>query len=179
MAAEFHCEHCSKLIKAPEGRGGRRGKCPFCGSATYIPASTEDEGELGLVPLDPDEERRRHEAMQEATAAYSRLLQERPKPGDKAGREGSPKARQRSSDREAALTEKDAARLVVGYIEAMSAGRLDEAEKLTTRLARDKSQARAVLDGMAGEDLASYGLPALPRPVLLGFLRELQTRLRG
>ena len=35
----------------------------------------------------------------------------------------------------------------------------------------------SLLDDLAGEDLAAYGMPTLPRPVLFGFLKQLRTLL--
>jgi hypothetical protein len=67
--------------------------------------------------------------------------------------------------------------MVVEYVEAMAEGRLGDAEALAARLSEHKSQVLAGLEALASADLAGYGLPALPRPVLLGFLRQLRMDL--
>ena len=66
MSIELHCPQCQKLIRAPDGAGGKRGKCPFCGSMVYIPTPPDEGEEIGLAPIDPDEERRAEELRKEA-----------------------------------------------------------------------------------------------------------------
>ncbi len=173
---DFHCEHCGRLIKAPANSGGRRGKCPHCGGMAYIPAENEDAGELPLAPLDPEEERQRNRAMREAAQTYHHLLQDQTTPGEKGAR-GGVRPVERASEGAARLSAKALNRMVVEYVEAMAEGRLGDAEALAARLSKYKSQVLAGLEAMAGEDLAGYGLPALPRPVLLGFLRQLRMDL--
>ncbi len=63
MSIEFHCEHCSKLIKAPNEAGGQNGKCPHCKAVNYIPMPQDEAEELPLVPLDEADERRRQPAV--------------------------------------------------------------------------------------------------------------------
>src|SRR5262245_53414584 len=82
MPVEFHCEHCSKLVKAPSEAAGRKGKCPHCGGVCYIPMPADEIEELPLAPLDESDERRRQREMKEATDLQHRLLRERVAPGD-------------------------------------------------------------------------------------------------
>lgn len=172
MAIEFHCEHCNHLIKAPDDAGGRTGKCPHCQNAAYIPR--QDEGELDLAPLDDDEEMRRKKAAQEAAAYQKSLLHERNVPGEKGGRAagGKPGATgQFISDTRHVTSQ------IVRYVEAMSTGKLDTAEAVAQDLAPHKATVVQVLTDMAKGDLGAYGLPALPKPVLMGFLKQLHQRL--
>jgi hypothetical protein len=131
---------------------------------------------LPLAPLDPEEERRRRQARQEAAAAYQQLLHEQRAPGETGTRGGGRRGDATASDA-ARVPKKDLNRLVVQYVEAMAGGRLGRAEALAAQLSKQKSQTLASLEAMAAEDLAGYGLPALPRPVLLGFLRQLRMDL--
>ena len=49
MSIEIHCDHCGKLIKAPDDAGGQRGKCPYCHQSVYVPApNAGDDEEIGL-----------------------------------------------------------------------------------------------------------------------------------
>jgi len=178
---DFHCEHCGKVISAPVNASGRRGKCLNCGGTVYIPQQeaedTGDTGELPLVPLDPEEERQRNKGAQEAMKIQQELLHEQTAPGemkkpDRSGlRIGADKGRANR------VSPKDLNRMLVEYVEAMAAGRLDKAGELISRMSKHKSQTMAVLEEMMTEDLAGYGLPALPRPVLLGFLNQLRKKL--
>jgi len=38
MTIKFHCEHCRRLVQAPDSAGGRRGTCPHCQGSNFIPA---------------------------------------------------------------------------------------------------------------------------------------------
>jgi hypothetical protein len=177
MAIEFHCEHCTKPVKAPDDAAGRPGKCPHCGNTVYIPLPAgADEAEIPMAPLDADEERHRLEAAREAAALQFSLLHERSVPGEPGVRKG-PRPETTPAAPPGAPT-KELNRLVVKYVEAMAAGQLAEAQKIVTGLTPHRLHAFAILDGMATENLSAYGLPALPRPVLLGFLKQLRTKLQ-
>ncbi|MBN2561460.1 MAG: hypothetical protein JXQ75_11080 [Phycisphaerae bacterium] len=196
MTIEFHCEHCGEAVTAPKDKAGRRGKCPHCGQKVYIPVSAEeDSGELPLAPLDPEEERRRLRGIQEAADLQYRLLHEQALPGEMGPRRGGPrrdsgpgipgkpaqaKGLPRIPPKEGPprISPREVNRMVVQYVEAMAGGRLDEARKLTTGLGRQQSDVLAVLDDMVTKDLSGYGLPVLPRPVLLGFLKQLRTEVQ-
>lgn len=173
MAIEFHCEHCNHVIKAPDDAGGRTGKCPFCHNPTYIPRPAEKD-ELDLAPLDEGDESRRRKAALEDAAYQRSLLHERSVPGE-SGRGGAKKAG--AAPTPFVSPSKTVTSLIVGYVEAMSSGKLDKAQEMAGALAAQKSNAVAVLDEMSREDLSGYGLPALPKPVLLGFLKQLRQQI--
>jgi hypothetical protein len=176
MVIEFHCEHCSRIVKAPPDAGGRRGKCPHCGGLTYIPVAAEETGELDLAPIDQAEEARQKKAIMEAAALQQRLLRERALPGEPAGK--GPKGSTSSSTAPApALSGKALISLIVNFVESMSSGKLDRSEEITQELLRNREKAKTLLDEISGEDLTAYGMPTLPRPVLLGFLKQLRAKL--
>ena len=185
LVIEFHCEHCNKIIKAPEETGGRQGKCPHCQGVNYIPMPREALDEIPLTPIDEDFELRRRRAALEDAAVQQRLLRERQSPGEGGRRDASRRAgpQQAASPSGGAaasgstLTAKHIASLVVTYVEAMSQGTLEKADEISRKLSRHPNEANRVLDDMLRDDLTAYGLPTLPRPVLLGFLKQLRSRL--
>ncbi len=182
MSIQLHCEHCNELIQAPESAAGRRGKCPHCNGVVYIPAlpppEEADEGEIPLAPLDEEEERERLRAQAEAARLQSALLHERNVPGEP-GQRKTPRPIDTPAEAAARISAKEINRFVVQYVEAMAGGRLDEAQKVVAKLLPARLNTLTALDGMASEDLGAYGLPALPRPVLLGFLKQLRTTLQS
>ncbi len=180
MAIQFHCEHCGESVAAPDDTGGTRGKCPHCQRKIYIPMPEEEEsGELPLAPLDQEDERRRLEARREATRLQQELLQEQSAPGEpkKPRRDGLSATGAKNVP--VALPAKELNRLIVQFVEAMGGGNLDQADKLAAKLSPHKSQATILLNTMSSEELSAYGLPVLPRPVLMGFLSQLRMKLQG
>ena len=173
MAIEFHCEHCNHLIKAPDDAGGRTGKCPHCHNATYIPRREED-GELDLAPLDDEEETRRKKSAMEDAAYQRSLLHERAVPGEKGGK---PAPGKPAAPGQFVSPTKQITGLIVAYVEAMSSGKLDKAEEVSNELRPQKTTVLTILDEMARDDLGAYGLPILPKPVLMGFLKQLRQKL--
>lgn len=190
MPIEIHCTHCNHLIKAPDEAAGKMGKCPHCQGVNYIPRPVAEEDELDLAPIDEAEEQHRKQAAMEDAAYQRRLLHERNIPGEAGGKPAaradgtaSPGAR-RSSAAEAgtsasrsAVTSKEVALLIVRFVDAMSAGKLEQADEYATQLAKNKNAAMVALDEIARDDSNAYGLPVLPRPVLIGFLKQLRSRL--
>ena len=181
VAVEFHCEHCNKLIKASLSTAGQTGKCPHCKGVNYIPLPEDESGELPLAPLDEDFEKRRAQTAAEDAALVHKLLRESESPKERNRRKGF-----RRPDVSTAapapvppppMPRKQLTSLVVQFIEAMSQGQLERADKLVGELAGRKDQVRPILDELLTEDLSGYGLPALPRPVLVGFVKQLRTRL--
>lgn len=178
MAIEFLCEHCNKTIKAPAEAAGRQGKCPHCGGVNYIRRPPEETEELELAPFDEEEESRARRAAMEAAAYQQRILHERSMPGEPGGnRSRSAGGRGPSVTPAAPPTSKQLAGLVVRYVEAMSQGHLDAAEAVSEELRPFRATVLSLLDDLAGEDLAAYGMPTLPRPVLFGFLKQLRAKL--
>ena len=180
MPISFHCEHCHREVKAPNEAGGKRGKCPHCGGLMYVPVSQEETGELDLAPLDEADEARQRQAVVEAAALQQRLLRERAVPGEpgQKGSRGAAGSQGGASQTPSGVPSARAlASLVVNFVEAMSGGKLDRAEQVAGELLQNRDRARALLDEMSGEDLSAYGMPALPRPVLVGFLKQLRSRL--
>ncbi len=66
---------------------------------------------------------------------------------------------------------------VMDYLAMMAEGRLNEAESMAALLVAHKSELDPILEAMVSEDLSGSKLPVLPRPVLLGFLKQLRMQL--
>lgn len=190
MSIEIHCTHCNHVIKAPDEAAGKMGKCPHCQGVNYIPRPIAEDDELDLAPIDEAEEQHRKQAAMEDAAYQRRLLHERNIPGEaggksatRAGGTASPGARRptsaasRPSDSSSAVTSKEVALLIVRFVDAMSAGKLEQADDYASQLAKNKNAALIALDEIARDDSNTYGLPVLPRPVLIGFLKQLRSRL--
>lgn len=175
MAIEFNCEHCNKPIKASESTAGRNGKCPHCKGLNYIPLPPDEVGELPLAPIDEEYERHRKKAAAEDAAIQRDLLHDRSTPGEPGGRKGLRNSV--ASPLGATLSKKQVTSLVVSYIEAMSQGNLDRANQLSGQLSTQQKVVNQILGEMMTEDLAAYGLPTLPRPVLMGFLKQLRNKM--
>ena len=48
MSIEFNCGACGKLLRVPDGSGGKQAKCPHCNTVMRIPESSSD-------PPEPDD----------------------------------------------------------------------------------------------------------------------------
>jgi phage FluMu protein Com len=178
VAIEFHCEHCNKLVKAPDEVAGQQGKCPHCGGVNYIRRPLKESDELELAPFDEEAEAQARRAALEAAAVQQRLLHERSVPGEPGAGRGRPSLRRGAPVTPAAPpSSKQLAALIVRYVEAMSQGRLEAADSVAGELRPHRAAVISLLDDLAGEDLAAYGMPTLPRPVLFGFLKQLRALL--
>lgn len=81
MGISFHCENCSKKINAPDGTGGKWGRCPSCNHRCYIPLpKSKGEEELKLSPIDPNEEAEYKEMMKKTYALKHKMLREKDEP---------------------------------------------------------------------------------------------------
>lgn len=169
MAIEFHCEHCGKIIKAPPETAGRRGKCPHCQGVCYIPAAPDEADPYDLTPEDPEAERRRAREEAAAHEIQRKLLHERAEPG------GPDKPESHKDDE--TVRPGDLRAVLADYLNAMGKGQLQQAEQLQTLLSRNRKEALALIDRVGSDDVAAAELTKLPRPVLLGFLRQLRTKL--
>lgn len=177
MTIQLHCEHCGKLIQAPESVGGQSGKCPHCQGMNYIPLPADGAGgELPMAPLDEEFENHRQQAAAEDLAVQRRLWQEQDS-SRKTDRRGGVRQTDADLAPPSKHSRKQLTAMVVSFIEAMSRGDLKKAEQLTTQLATQRAEVFRVLDELVSDDLNSYGLPTLPRPVLVGFMKQLRSKL--
>ncbi len=168
MAIEFHCDHCGKLVRAPDNAGGKRGRCPSCQQSVYIPTPAEAIEPLAVAPEDETEEQQRARLLRETHELERRLLEERelpsggPPPPDAAAAIPVPRA--------------DMETLVVQYAQAMAAGDLEQAEQLEAEIRTDTAAANDVIQRLMSDEIPPAALANIPRPVLMGFFRKLTER---
>jgi len=171
VAIEFHCEHCEHLIRAPNDTGGKKGRCPACKNVVYIPLPAEESGEIPLAPIDDAEERRRAEEEKRARAVEHQLLRHREVPGE-SGRSAA-----RGAPAGPASAPADPRKLVAQFVSAMAAGQLEDADRVVRALARDAARAHEAIDAISADAAPLPGVGSVPRPVLMGFLKQLRSRL--
>ncbi|MCA9243938.1 MAG: hypothetical protein KDA32_08300 [Phycisphaerales bacterium] len=170
-AIEFHCEHCGKHIRAPHSAGGTHGKCPSCHQDVYIPTPDDELAPMDLAPMDESEERRVSRLIEEERQLTHELLHERDvkRPGDKTP----PKPPTRPASEEPLLSDHDLEHLAGEYVAKMAAGRLAEAEKLAATIRRHGARAKPIVEHLMADELPPVGAESVPRPVILGFLKQL------
>jgi len=165
MAITFRCQRCHKQISAPDSAGGKRGKCPYCGHSTYIPAPVSDEDVLDLAPIDEEAERERQATVARLRARERELIAET------GGAE--PVPLEHRDD----LSSADLYHFVVNYCLDMAAGNLDRAATHAAELKKfEKPGIEAVKDFQSG-GVSEPALGGIPAPVVQGFLKQLAEEL--
>lgn len=166
MPIELHCEHCGKLVRAPDDAAGKHGKCPSCHQTVYIPAA--DVEPLGLAPVDETAEEAARRAEQESRDLQRALLHERDMPAGGIGED----TRNRSGQM---LEPKlDMETLIIEYAAAMAAGDLTQAEEYAADIKRDMVKAEDVMQRLTVDEIPPDRLADIPRPVLVGFFKQLR-----
>lgn len=171
MSIELHCPQCSKLIKAPDNAGGRYGKCPYCERRVYIPVPPEERDEIGIAPVDENEEERERRLRQEAIALESELAHESPRaPAEGAAPGG------RGEPRETAGEVVDLAGEVKRFLVSMRDSKLEKADAAVARLKRAGQRARDYVQGMMVDEMP-LEVDNVPPPVVKGLLKSLLGQL--
>ncbi len=166
MTIQFHCEHCGRQVKTAREHAGKRGKCPHCHQSVYIPTPSEEIEPLPLAPLDTESEAEARRRQQEAIE-LARALQEEETTG---GTESVAAA-----DSAGTTQTHDAVEdLVIDYVLAMSAGKLDRAEELAVKIRGQMRLAAEFIQRLTMDELPPPRLAHIPRPLLNGFLRQLR-----
>ncbi len=177
MPIEFHCDHCQTIIRAPMEAGGKKGRCPKCQNVVYIPLPPEDTGEIPLAPEDPEDEKRRAAAERERHAIQQMLLKDRVAPGDGGPRQPRGAGPAGPGGAAPAPAVGDVRKAVAEFLAAMAEGRLDAAERQVTALSTVKTKALSMIELMSTDEQMAADFPKLPRPVVMGFLKQLRGRL--
>lgn len=179
MPIEFHCEHCGKMIRAADEHGGKHGKCPACHQRVYIP-SPEIEP-LELAPVDELAERRARQAVVESNQLADALLSDAaPSPASATGPERGPNRAATSAGHRAggaaprAEPTIDVGSHVNEYAIAMFEGDLEEAQQIADGLRRQPRPVEETIQRILADEIPPAALDHIPRPVLIGFLRQLR-----
>lgn len=169
MAIEFHCEHCGKQVRAQDDSGGRHGKCPSCHQTVYIPMPDDRVEPLDLEPVDEAAERERERLLRESADQHLRVLSDREPAAESSGG-----ARRSKPAREPAPPAVDLEHMVIEYVQRMANGELERAEQLGEQIHRHWRVAEGIVDRLSVDEIPPQALSEIPRPVLLGFLKQLR-----
>ena len=171
MPIEFHCEHCGTLVKAPDNAGGKHGKCPSCHQSVYIPSPSVEIEPLDLAPEDATEERERERLFKESWELERRVMEERELPAS-AIESPIPAAPEGGMPPSAA----DVEGLLIDYARAMAEGDLEQADRLAREIRKDIEAADEAIQRIVSDDIPPDDLAQIPRPVLVGFFKQLQSK---
>ncbi len=156
------------LIRAPDGAGGRRGKCPHCGRKMYIPMAESDIEAIPLAPVDEHEEAHDAKLRREATAytaAIDHASERIPGPAGKAASQGA-----------ASVDTVDVADEVMRFMLAMRDSKLEAADQCVKRLTIAGSKSAEYVNGLMLDELP-LRVENVPPPLVQGFLKTLLSRL--
>ena len=170
MPIEFHCEHCDRMIRAADEHGGKHGKCPSCHQRVYIPSSESEP--LDLAPVDELAEKRARQQATESQRFADNILLD----AGGAGRGGADADLGRSAAAApgAVPPSVDVAELVNEYVIAMFDGDLQEGEAIAKQLRRHHKTVVEVVDRILADEIPPQALERIPRPVMMGFLKQLR-----
>lgn len=169
MAIELHCEHCGKLVRAPDDAAGKHGKCPACHQSVYIPTPSDAIEPLPFAPLDETEEERQKRLAAEAARLQAELLHDREAPPERAGES-------RRVEQAIPPPKLDMETLIINYAAAMAEGRLEDAEKAAEQIRSDPRAAEDVMQRLTVDEIPPPQLANIPRPVLVGFFKQLRSK---
>ena len=172
MSIELHCTKCGKLVRAPDEAGGKRGKCPYCQEAVYVPMPHDDSEEIRVAPIDEKEEQRARELRREATEFISAVEHDTAVPEATGGADtdGLPGVAPPPGE------VVDLAGEVEAFITAMRDSKLDEADRTAARLKSSGSGARDYVQGLILDEMPPP-VEGVPPPLVKGFLKKLLEQL--
>lgn len=166
VSIDFHCPYCGVSIKAPEKTGGKKGRCPKCQQAVYIPAPNTEGEAFDLIPLDHEHERHQSEMMDESFATRLDLL-------------ASDEFEESSESTKAYLTVKtrDVPRLVNRYLLAMANANLPRGERILDALKGHKRATLNYIEKLTVLKAFPAEFKSVPEPLIRGFLKKLSDEL--
>jgi hypothetical protein len=166
VSIDFHCPYCGVSIKAPENTGGKKGRCPKCNQAVYIPMPGSEGEAFDLIPLDHEHERHQSEMMDESFATRLDLL-------------ASDEFDESSESTKAYLTVKtrDVPRLVHRYLLAMANANLPRAERIEEALKGHKRATLNYVEKLTVLKRLPSEFKSFPEPLIRGFLKKLTEEL--
>ena len=175
MAVTFHCEYCGKKIEAPDGAGGKWGKCPACHNKLYVPNFSAGE-ELKLSPIDESDEAKQKELMDETYKLSEDILLEKevPAESDESG-ESSESVEVMVLPLE--ISDEQLKKNIVNYLRQMAQGQPEEAEKAEGFIAPCGQRAVEILDRIALAEIPEPELADVAPQALSGLIRELRGKI--
>ena len=166
MTIVFHCEHCGKKVKAPDGAGGKWRKCPRCHNDLYVPGPDSDE-DIKLAPVDQEAEAKRKELMAETYQLTQDILLERETPDGSGG----------ATLPALEISEKELTKNIILYLRQMVDGELDGAQLTAAKIVLCGQLAIDVVDKIALSEIPEPELADVPPQVLSGLIRDLRARI--
>ena len=179
MSIKFQCQSCSKQVRAPDEAGGKRGKCPYCGTSVFIPAPPDESESIGLAPINQDTEARKEQLRQESIdyAASVDHARSAPPDGGAAGRGATSRPAGTAQPAAGGDSEIDIPVEVSGFVRAMHGSKLEIAERRAGRLKRCGSAARDYVESLLTDEMGP-AIDDIPPPLARGFLKALRDRLK-
>jgi len=172
MAVPFHCEYSGKKIEAPDGAGGKWGRCPACHNKLYVPDFSSGE-ELKLSPIDESDEAKQKELMDETYKLSEDILLEKEVPAESDESAESAEAMVLPLE----ISDEQLKKNIVNYLRQMAQGQPEEAEKAEGLIAPCGQRAVEILDRIALAEILEPGLADIPPQVLSGLIRELRGKI--
>ncbi len=169
MAVTFHCEYCGKKIEAPDGAGGKWGKCPACHNKLYVPDSSSGE-ELKLAPVDESDEAKQKQLMDETYKLSQDILLEKEIPAESVESAEAMVLPFKISDGQLKKN-------IVNYLRQMAQGQLEEAEEAEGMITPYGQRAVEILDRIALAEIPEPEIADIPPQILSGLIRELRGKI--
>lgn len=171
MAISFHCEHCGKKIEAPDGAGGKWGKCPACRKKVYVPNSDTGE-ELKLAPVNGSDLAEQKRLMAETRKIEQEIMSEKDVPEDTSGNN------QPASPPIFEVSDEELTENIILYLRLMADGDLDQAERTVNSIIHCGKRALKIIEGIALSEIPRPELADIPPQILAGLVRTLRTKIK-
>lgn len=168
MTIPFHCEHCGKKIEAPDGAGGKWGKCPACRNKVYVPDSNAGE-ELKLAPMDTNDEAEQRRLLDETRRIEQEILKEKSEVLD-----DSPERAVPVYD----VSDNELTKNIIIYLRLMADGDLEQAERVSSIFIRSGKRGFKILDAIAASEIPEPELADIPKQVLSALIKTLRTKIK-
>jgi hypothetical protein len=168
MAITFHCEHCGKKIEAPDGTGGKWGKCPACHNKVYVPDSDAGE-ELKLAPMDATDMEEQKRLLDETRRIEQEILSEQSEVLDDSPEKAVPVYE---------ISDNELTKNIIIYLRLMADGDLEQAERVSSSVIHCGKRALKILDGIAVSEIPEPELADIPQQILAGLVRTLRTKIK-
>lgn len=173
MAIIFHCDYCGKKIEAPDGAGGKWGKCPSCHNKLYVPAPEVDE-EIKLAPIDLTAEEKEKQLMDETFQLTQEILKEKDIPPGAAD----PDEPNETTGAGFEMSQVELKQYIIKYLRLMADSELYEAQKIAARIKSHGARVMKILEQMTDGDISEPELAGISHLVLSGLIKSLKSEIR-